>query len=65
MKDFDNPFLKNSGNYIDYRNYSNSSAIELATTTSDPNSMAEIMGNLIPVNAEEPTIIFHYQNRKE
>lgn len=62
MKEFDNPFLKNSGNYIDYNNYSNSSAGELATTTSDPNSIAEMMGNLIPVNAEEPPIIFNYQS---
>lgn len=58
MKNQNNQYLKNSGNYINYQDYSSSSAIKMITSSSLPNSEAttanknEIEYELVPIQVE-------------
>lgn len=58
MKNQNNQYLKNSGNYINYQDYSSSSAIKMITSSSLPNSEASTMNKneiefeLVPIRIE-------------
>jgi len=43
--------INNSGNFVPYKDYSSTSAVQMRSTSSDPLSLTEIM--LLPVIHEE------------